>query len=230
MAKWKTGSLLLGENFVRTVISVILASIVIFYILKPAAEAMFKSDTLQPAFKNLVNDINNLEVGKSKESFIVLEPSTAIIGFSKNKDYQCYGCANAPKDELVAQFKRPSNEQCKDSACICICRGLIDKSLLDLNCNKLQCEKLNSDIYPKIELGEFMSKKFGFGYSTQSSWQGGFFYATDAGQFHAAISGLPKINERKMVVSIEKKTIGDTTYAGVCLVTTPKIPCIQEQK
>lgn len=230
MAKWKTGSVLLGENFVRIVISVILAYVVIFHVLKPAAQAIIPSDALQQALKNLVNDINNLEVGKQKESFIVLEHDIAVIGFSKNKDYQCYGCPNAHKGKLVAQFKRPSNEQCKDSACICICRGLIDKSLLDLNCNKLQCEKLNSDIYPKVELGEFISKKFGFGYSTQSSWQGGFFYATDAGQFHAAISGLPKINERKIVVSIEKKTIGDTTYVGVCLLTTPKIMCIQEQK
>ena len=217
------------EALMRIVIMVVLV-VIVFNVGKNVAEAAFGGRNIIENFNTLVNEINKQELG-AKQIFITLEPNTAIIGFSKDKDYQCYGCGGAPKDKLEAQFKHPSDPECKDSACVCIClRGLPkirgELPVLEISCDKIQCKKLNFDIYHKVELGDLIIKKYGSGYSRWSSWQGGFLYARDVGEIDAAISGLPKNYEGKITVFLEKKTIGDNTYAGVC----PALPCIQEQK
>lgn len=218
------------EALMRAVIMAVLAYIVIFEIGKPAAEAVFGGSNIIEPFNKLVNEINKQELG-TKQIFITLEPNTAIIGFSKDKDYQCYGCGGAPKDKLEAQFKHPSDPECKDSACVCIClRGLPkirgNLPVLEITCDKIQCKKLNFDIYPKVELGDLIIKKYGSSYSRLSSWQDGFLYARDVGEIDAAISGLPKNYERKITLFIEKKKVNQEIYVGVC----PALPCIQEQK
>ena len=215
------------EALMRTIIMVVLV-VIVFNIGKKVAEAAFGGDNIIEPFNTLVNEINKQELG-AKQIFVTLEQNTAIIGFSKDKDYQCYGCGGAPKDKLEAQFKHPSNTECRNSACVCVClKGLPSirgaQQVLEINCEKLQCRKLNFDIYPKVELRDLIAKKYGS--SSWSSWQGGFLYGRDIGEVDAAISGLPKNYQRTITVFLEKKTIGDKTYVGVC----PTLPCIQEQK
>ena len=219
---------LIVEALMRVIIAVVLV-VIAFNIGKKVAEAAFGGSNLQEPFNKFVQEINKVE--GSKEAFIILETNTAIIGFSKDKDYQCYGCGACPKEKLETQFKHHPNAECKDSACVCLClKGLPkikgEQQVLDISCENLQCKKLNSDIYPKIELGDLVYKKYGSNFNRLSSWQGGFLYARDVGEVSASISGLPKNSERKMTVFLEKKNVGGNTYVAVC----PVAPCIQEQK
>jgi len=223
------------EALMRIIIMVVLV-VIVFNIGKRVAEAVgFGASNAVPSFESLVNKLNSpdLKEGESKEEFLALDSNTAVIGFSKGQDYKCYGCGGEPKDKLEAQFKRPNNNECKDSACVCICsKGLPTirgaQPILEITCEKLQCKRLDFDIYPKVELRELIKKKYASGYNVEPSWVGGFLYARDVGDefFESTISGLPKNYDRKITVFIEKKRVDGNTYIGVC----PALPCIQEQK
>jgi len=229
MIKQKKG--IVVEALMRIIIMVVLIWIV-FNIGKKAAEAAFGGSNLDTSFNKFVEEIKKVDIDRPKEVFLELEPNTAIMGFSKDRDYECYGCGGAPKDEVRAQFKHPSHPECQDSACLCICfKGFNMASrsqpILDISCEKLQCKKLDFDVIPKVQLENLVAKKYGPEYFKVSSWQGGFLYVRDdAKGVSAVITGLPLNYERTITVFLEKKAINDKAYIGVC----PALPCIQEQK
>lgn len=209
---------------------------VVFNIGKRAAEAAFGgSDALQ-SFEKFVDEINSLGDGGGKQTLLSLDKGTAVMGFSKDKDYQCYGCGAAEKDKLAARFKHPLDSECKDSSCVCLCpknslKTTRRQTVLEMSCEKLKCKRLDFDIYQNVKLGDLIAKKYGkYVYDMDSSWQGGFFYARgDLGNIEfAIISGLPKVYamERKQVIFIEKKKINQEIYVSAC----PASPCIQEEK
>ncbi len=224
---------LIIEALIRTVIAVILV-VVVLNIGKNAGEAAGLWGVSQSAksFGNLADKLNfpDLKDGDSRQELISMDKGTAIIGFSKGYDYECYGCGGDPKDKLTAKFHRPQNTECKDSSCLCLCLEGLPKirggqQILDITCGKLQCRKLDTHIVTKVELGELIEKKYGSGHSKFSSWQGGFLIARDTGEVDAAISGLPKSQQNTITLTIEKRSVSGILFIGVC----PGLPCIKAE-
>jgi len=231
----KKATTLMPESLVRILITVILVVAVIALVKKggEAAGLWGKSQTAESA-ELLVAQLNSVEFkpGESRQQLLRIDDGTAVIGFSKNSDYECYGCGSDPKGKLSAKLKRPDSSECKDSACICVCYSGLPKILgnqnvVDISCGKLACKKLNIDIITPLELGELIKKRYGSGLFTgssqTSSWKGGFMYIRNAGEVDAKMSGLPKEKlEWPLTVIIEKKIINGNSFIGVC----PERPCI----
>ena len=221
------------EALIRTVIAVVLV-VVVLNIGKNAGEAAGLWGTSQSlkSLENLADKLNSpdLKDGDSRQELISMDKATAIIGFSKGYDYECYGCGGDPKDKLTAKFNRPQNIECKDSSCLCVCLEGLPKirggqQILEITCSKLQCRKLDTDIITKIELGELIEKKYGSGNRKFSSWQGGFLIARDTGEADAAISGLPQNLRNTITLTIEKRSVSGIPFIGVC----PGFPCIKTE-
>lgn len=230
MIKFKKGMII--EALMRTIIAVVLILIVL-NIGKNVADAMFGGSNSLKSLENLANKLNSneLQEGFSREELISLDRGTALIGFSRGWDYECYGCGRKSSDQLESRFKRPSDHECQNSACICLClKGLpqnrgSEQDVLDITCSRLVCKKINENIVPKIDLGEKPYRAAnGRPLRHSISWQGGFLYARDAG-LDGSISGLLRNSQSTIQVIIEKKSVSGITFVGVC----PSLPCIKEE-
>ena len=128
------------EGLVRIVAAVFAISTGIFLLYKFGGAALeasgFNLKLSEQTFENLVKDLNSedFKIGDSKQKFLNLDKDTAIIGFSKNMNYECHRCyatqlcPSCPppslRPEITARFSRPNTEECKDSACLCLCQKL----------------------------------------------------------------------------------------------------------
>ncbi len=227
MIKHRRG--LVIEALMRIIIMVVLVFIV-WKIGSTAYSAAFGSGNILNDFEDFAEKINSAQfkAGEVKQELLTLDKGTAVIGFSKGFDYECYGCGG-PKDKIESRFKRPADQECQGSACICMClKGLPEirgsQQTLEITCENIVCKKIKDDITPKVELGELVKKKYGSGYNQFSSWEGGFLFSRDTGEADAAMSGLPKNYNRKITVTLEKKIVNGSVFVGVC----PESPCVQE--
>src|SRR3989338_4299878 len=82
---------LMVETLSRIIIMVFLV-FVAFYIGKKIVGAFSGSDA--PKYLEIfAEEMNSLEAGVSKQSFLVMESEMAVVGFSKKSaEFRCYGC------------------------------------------------------------------------------------------------------------------------------------------
>ena len=231
MIKDKKGFAL--EALLRTTIAVVLAYIAIFHIGKPAAEAAFGSNDASQSFDRFVNEINSLQEGPGKQSLVALDEGTAVIGFSKNtKEFKCHVCqtvyGQAYSELYYYSINKPSNPECSDKACACLCvKGLtIDQSSgteRKINCGQFSCRTLNKDIdiVAKISLEDALKKR-GVSIATFPYWENGFFFVRRKNP-STPLNGMPPNDARDITLFIEKKRLNQELYVGVC----PSLPCIQ---
>lgn len=138
------------------------------------------------SFIDFAYDVTNLENGQYKDISVDFDKGTAIIGFSKDaKQFECHKCLSTnvdPESEFpTAFFKKPQNEECKDSACICLCRkGLADDDVAEgvksFSCEHLICRALNNlNIIDEYSAAGMLSDFI------NPYWKGGFVYGRNMG-------------------------------------------------
>jgi hypothetical protein len=152
-----------------------------------------------------------------------------VFGFSKTGNFECYGCGNLEKGKLSSFFTRPQNEECKDSACICLCTSPSVPSdptksstePQEIKCKKATCRKTNYEISSGYEVKRFFKS---ISASDTASWKNGFVYARDIGDNTVPITGMPRNKERTFSLFLERETANGINYIGVC----PVKPCIEQ--
>jgi len=215
----------------------IIIMIILFFVVFNAGKLVAKSLFGKPQyFNDFVSNLNKEELG-SRQMLITLDKESAVVGFSKSGNYECYDCGiGIQSNHLDAKFERPSADECKDSSCVCLCQNVMvaDKGSsepISISCEKLTCEKLNYEVYPEIHLNEAYLNKYkqgaaGSGYDIRSYWKGGFFYSRGLGDGYQLLNGLPLNTELSMTARLEKKNLNGNVHIGLC----PELPCIQEDK
>ena len=154
------------------------------------------------SYLGFVSEANRLENGQFKELGVDFDKNTAIIGFSKDAEqFECYNCISPSVDNKPrAIFKKPIKPECKNRACICLCReGLSDKesgATTEFSCSSLTCRNLKDDldvidIYDATKENQPGLKAF---------WKGGFVYGRD---IKAALNNMENYLPRTRVLRIE---------------------------
>ena len=217
------------EALMRLIIAIVLV-VIVLNIGKNIASAFFGgSDALQ-SFENLAKEINTFR-DESKQTLLYMDEGTAVIGFSKNmKEFRCYGCPQTfSPTPFYYSIQKPSNENCNDKPCVCIClKGFRSSPILGseskINCDSFSCQALNEDIAPKISLEESLKKR-NVQLASYPYWENGFFFVRRKDS-ETPLNGMPPNDIRKITLWIEKKNVGNNNYVAVC----PVSPCIPEQK
>ncbi len=209
------------EEFVKIILTLILVFLV-FKIGEKIAYT-FGGSNAPRELENFIKELDELPEGEIKESFIMLDPDMALIGFSKNADeFRCYGCFQGREtfsDQLLYYSrKKPIASECKDKTCICLClEGFGSVDTKDgskiLTCKKFFCRTLKQDIASKISLeGPIRFRKitmFNYPY-----WQNGFFFVRSSNADFPSNGMNPSNQENKQLVCIGKKRLKDETYVG----------------
>lgn len=208
------------------IVVMVIAVLLVFNIGKKIAEsAGIGVSDIQEQFNKFVDEVNNLEVGDVNHVFVNLDMNTAIVGFSKNTDaYRCYSCGT-PRDGLSTVFKKPNNEQCKNKACICLCRGLltIDKTLgqpYTMQCDSMVCKTLKQDLAGYTELARYFEnlekiEPQKYDKLKQSKWEGGFFLERHSRNDFVS-NALPSPQLRRFTVFLDKEQRGEAIFTTVC--------------
>ena len=231
------------EAFARIIIMIVIISLVVKFGAKVAEASgisIFGGESVSGKSLNELSDKLNspeLREGTSKQEFVKLDGGTAIIGFGKDKDYECHSCIEtkicpscptpSQLNVLTAKFKRPNANECKNQACLCLCSKGIksskgQNSYFDITCDKIKCKSLNLDISPEINIGASSDNPNNV--VLNANWKGGFIYARDLpNNDDAIISGMPKNKEITRIVFNEKKNVNGIVYVALC----PNINCVK---
>lgn len=210
------------------------------FVAPPVLEAMgigTSHDVIDSA-ETLVKNLNEGPYEQHQE-IITLDEGNALIGFGKDKNYQCIWCnpvTGKLYHEVTTQIPKPDKEECKGSACICLCKKRLEDDKLDeeeqkkevpqIYCKEyIKCYKLNHDLYPQYDLTSFIKENYPKGGAASGiSWRGGFFIGRNFnGISDIFIGGIYSNDVRSRTIYREKKRLGQNTYVAVC----PKLPCIQ---
>ena len=167
----------------RIIIMIILVVIVVNIIYKVGRQiGIFGGGIGQESFENLVNEINSLSEAESKQAILYMDEGTAVIGFSQNtKEFKCYGCPQAfSPTPFYYSIQKPSNNECRDSPCMCLCvadliSGPLSGSESKINCRLYSCRALKENIAPRISL-ETALKKRNVQLANYPYWENGFFF------------------------------------------------------
>ena len=217
------------EALMRIIIAVILLFIAIKVGQKVAS--IFSGSDAPKSLETFTDDINNLGNGESKQSFIILDPNMAVIGFSKNAvEFRCNGCIQEtaefkdgvrPSNPNLDQYysmKKPSYSECTNNACVCVCLsdfGVLPNSHGDsreLYCRKFYCRTINTDVSPKIYLQIPLQKKK-IVLPAYPYWENGFMFSRRSSS-NIPSNGMDTANtERSQVVCITKTKIADIYYS-----------------
>lgn len=209
------------EEFVKIILTLILVFLV-FKIGETIAYT-FGGSNAPKELENFLKEIEALPEGETKESFIMLDPDMALIGFSKNADeFRCYGCfqdrETFSERLLYYSRKKPIASECKEKACVCLCLegfGSVDavdgsKSLI---CKKTFCRTLTQDIAPKISLeGPIRLRKITM--LNYPYWQNGVFFVRSSNAEFPSNGMNPSNRENKQLVCIGKKKLNNEVYVG----------------
>ncbi|MEK6943192.1 MAG: hypothetical protein AABX00_03970 [Nanoarchaeota archaeon] len=216
----------MAEALMRITIAAVLLFIV-FKFGKGVADSLSGGNDALNSFESLANEMNSHENWIEKQTLLSLDSDTAVFGFSKTGNFECYGCGNLDKGKLRSFFTRPQNEECKDSACVCLCSSPSvppDSPLsesLEIKCKKMSCRKTNYEISSGYEVKRFFKS---ISASDTASWKNGFVYARDIEDNTVPITGMPRNKERITSLFLERKTANGINYIGVC----PVKPCIEQ--
>lgn len=219
---------------IEALMRIIIAVILLFIAIKIGKEviSIFAGSDAPKSLETFTEELNNLDNGVSKQSFIILDSDMAAIGFSKSAaEFRCYGCLSDREYSgklIYYSMKKPAYSECIDKACACVCLG--DFSSLpasegearELYCRKFYCRTINTDISPKISLQGPLQKK-GISLATYPYWENGFMFVR-ASSPDTPSNGMTSANTgRKQIVCIAKRKIGDSFYVGAY-----PAPCLDE--
>jgi len=209
------------EEFVKIILTLILVFLV-FKIGEKIAYT-FGGSNAPKELENFVKELDLLPEGETKESFIMLDPDMALIGFSKTIDeFRCYGCfqdRETYSTQLLYYFrKKPIVSECKDQACVCLCLEDFGSSNAEsgnkaLTCKKTFCRPLIYDISPRISLeGPTRFRKITM--LNYPYWENGFFFVRSSNADFPSNGINPSNQENKQLVCIGKKRLNNEVYVG----------------
>jgi hypothetical protein len=218
---------------IGTLVRVLAALAVIFLIVIPACNkvrsAFFDNDKkFLGEFDKFVKIINDIPPNQGRQYLLGIKEDSALVGFSKNGDLECYNCGrqyriNENPHEIRMIFKRPVEDHCIGNACVCLCMGLdfddvrINHEGRDVNvksgsCKSLTCTKIseNSKTFDSpVELPIHRISLGNAGHRVYlGKWENGFIFSRGV----RYLDGLEEFDENNMQLFIQKK--GDTI--GVC--------------
>jgi len=193
MLKNKKGLVL--KALILTIIAVIAAIAFIRGGGKIYAAVFDPESEYQKSFNKFVEDVNRMKLEKDTIP-IKLEKGSAIIGFSSSGDCKCYNCYGNDPSTVTIKFIRPSDLECANNACACLCENLdFDASTPKVaQCEKLSCETLNKEI---TSFTNVAPNEGGV------SWTNGFLFANDVDQ----ANGLPKYSEVKTYLYVDYEAV-----------------------
>jgi len=203
------------EGIVR-LLSVVAVMIVLAGACKVIMPSLPNADKAQLAsFNNFVKKINNME-NPSDEFSLKLKDDAAVIGFSKSSqkyEHTITSQRDLSQTLIKSRFKKPDQDECKETSCICLCRDKLESDNEEITCTKtMQCEKIFPDILDSnlIFIDPYYSVQTFKGMFKH--WKGGFLLGKS---IDFDFNGLPK-SSSEVEVFIEKRTIGDKTIIGIC--------------
>ena len=170
------------------------------------------------SFEDFVNNINKMKL--EIETFsLKLKEGTVIIGFSKGAErYECYGCLGSNKDKPRVVFNKPTNQECADSACICLCSNgfklqtdkIENRITYFGQCTKLRCKKIEQyNIIDKVIIRQFAKIHLIVSGETGLYWKNGFLFTNG---ISTPPNGLGRYNEKISTFVVEKRD----NFIGVC--------------
>lgn len=250
----------LSSPVIITFVRLLMFGVALFFIIKFSTTALeaagFGASNIRESFINLakeINDPNNVQ----HQVNILLDPDTAIVGFSKGRNYRCYGCVGGeeretpsstligdmkefkvPADSPTSEFRRPTTgtaaEACKDSSCICLCQSgvMVDTSTTPyaVVCRSIFCQKLNYELYNSFAIGKSLPAQQPFKYNINARWQDGFMYARDMKNLPNGINSFALTG---MAPNNNERIIAwveKKDMGGVNYASLcPKIPCIGQK-
>lgn len=206
------------EAIARLGITIAVVLLVILPIGSKVYGAFFSSDKrFLESFVQFTSNINDMKEG-SETFTIKLKKGSAIIGFSQENDEYKYITSSTRTIEhgqlrIDSVFKKPSNEECDNNACICLCSDSLDWDNNILKCKKqMYCEKLeNVDIINSLPIlfNPFSNVQQGdFKY-----WKGGFLFGRNIKPIY---NGLTENKNELEDLRIEKRRIGDKNIISFC--------------
>ena len=199
------------ESIIRIIISIAIAVSIIFIVL-PIAGNWYKSDTrFIESFSNFVANLDEMSLGKDT-ILLKMKEDAAIIGFGKESDSYGYvktaiTMANG-KDTI--KFKRPTNAECIENACVCLCQEELEEDNNEISCEDIRCKTLEkTDIIDSTLV--FIPQKLDS--DDLQYWKGGFLFGRDINDDY---NGIPKKNYEILELRTEKTVIGNKQFVGVC--------------
>ena len=226
----------MAEALMRITIAVILL-FVVFKFGKSIANSFFGGGDSIKSFESFADELNSQKQWQSEPILLSLDSGTAVVGFSKDGDFECISCQGGEGTFASrAIFKKPSKSQCTGTACVCLCsKGLdisykdksaiLDKQPASIKCAGLYCKSVNTDIYPSYVLKDGKYKTYGRR-SDFASWKNGFIFARevpgDDPSNDAAMTGYIKNDQRTLSLYLERDKVEGNSYIMAC----PELPCI----
>jgi len=224
-------SLISLEGLVRIIIAVVLF-LFVFGACSKAKSGLSDQEGINIiSFEDFVNGVNGMRSDTTKKSFsITLKKDTAIIGFIKDtlsdpKDWKCRNCHG----EAVMTFNKPSNSECNEKACVCLCtEGFnFDRGSNFISCGSLRCKTLTKDISERIDVRtDYLG--------SNTYWENGFLFANDISQANGLNKYKPKdmdifvdkVDDKITVCNSEmKRYVEDNCCTNSCIIPDVCTPC-----
>ena len=79
---------------------------IVFKFGKGVADSLSEENDALNSFESLANEMNSHENWIEKQTLLSLDSDTAVFGFSKTGNFECYGCGNLDKGKLRSFFTR----------------------------------------------------------------------------------------------------------------------------
>ena len=225
--KKSEGTTLIPAALVRIVVSVLIILLIIFPFLDKLHDLIIGSDKkYEESFKNFLDGVDRMNVGRA-EFEIELKPKSAIVGFSRNADkfecfncYECLNCYKGAEERPTIIFNKPNNQECKDSACICLCSNgfqLVEGSLEGKSTKFVQCPQPKCKNLDKQDIPSKMIVKYSAGINIVVTtvgqgavyWKNGFLFANGVPWANGIYA---KDEEERTQLIVEKRS----NLIGVC--------------
>ncbi len=157
-----------------------------------------KDDKVAASFEGFVNMINAMSDPTKSYTELDFKKGSAIVGFRKGAStWECYNC-HTTHSLPTRVFIKPSNDQCKSTACMCLCpEGFVLEGGTNklAKCGKpLMCKILNKDI-KEVTIIRSSDNSFS---NDDTYWKNGFLFV-DAVE-EGAGSGIISLSPATMFV------------------------------
>jgi len=142
---------LVPKAIVRLLLGLIaFTAIFVFPSCKILGALLDKEGNYEQSFENFVNQINNFQgVDRTREINIKIPRNGILVGFGVDDNKFSYGKTTIASKDLYEFyfFKKPGKLECKESACICMCKSKLENNDKELFCTDMNCKTIeNTDI------------------------------------------------------------------------------------
>lgn len=216
-----------------TLVKIIIALVVLFLIVIPACnkvrEYFFSYGTTE-SFETFVDGINSMEPG-TKQFVLRLDEGSGVIGFGREaygsyeNDFKCY-CGSKMSgltslERLNVIIDKPSNPECNDKACICLCELETLGETIDGgsgthgNCKRIiSCKGLNAiDITDKTMIDKKSNLPL-LGGDWFQYWKKSFLFYRSIAGISEYLNGLGSNLNKEEVITLSVEKRGN--LVGVC--------------